>query len=200
MIPLSFAQARLWFLNQVEGPSPTYNVPLTVRLRGPLDREALRAAVTDLTDRHEALRTVYVERDGSPWQQVLDGPSVVWSVAEYTPEAVRTAAGHGFDLAAELPLRAHLFEAGPTDHTLLLVLHHIAADGWSLDPLVRDLATAYRARTAAGRHRSGSRCRCSTPTTRSGSRSCSARPTTRRACSPSNSPTGAPRWPSCRRS
>ncbi|WP_457027864.1 amino acid adenylation domain-containing protein [Kitasatospora sp. P5_F3] len=150
MIPLSFAQARLWFLNQLEGPSPTYNVPLTVRLRGPLDQEALRAAVTDLTDRHEALRTVYVERDGSPWQQVLDRPTPVWSVAAHTPEAVRTAAAHGFDLATELPLRAHLFRAGPTDHTLLLVLHHIAADGWSLGPLVRDLATAYRARSAGG--------------------------------------------------
>ncbi|MFJ9517237.1 amino acid adenylation domain-containing protein [Kitasatospora sp. NPDC101801] len=150
MIPLSFAQARLWFLNQVEGPSPTYNVPLTVRLRGPLDREALRAAVTDLTDRHEALRTVYVERDGSPWQQVLEQPSVVWSVAGHSAAAVRTAAAHGFDLATELPLRAHLFEAGPTDHTLLLVLHHIAADGWSLDPLLRDLATAYRARCHGG--------------------------------------------------
>ncbi|MER5866501.1 amino acid adenylation domain-containing protein [Kitasatospora sp. NPDC002040] len=148
MIPLSFAQARLWFLNQVEGPSPTYNVPLTVRLRGPLDREALRAAVGDLADRHEALRTVYQEREGSPWQQVLQQPEVPWAEAPYTAGAVTAAASHGFDLAAELPLRAQLFRAGPEDHTLLLVLHHIAADGWSLGPLLRDLAAAYRARTA----------------------------------------------------
>ncbi|BFV55961.1 hypothetical protein KCMC57_up10650 [Kitasatospora sp. CMC57] len=148
MIPLSFAQARLWFLNQVEGPSPSYNVPLAVRLRGPLDQEALRAAVTDLTERHEALRTVYREQDGTPWQLVLDRPEVPWETAGHTPAAVVEAASHGFDLATELPLRAHLFRSAPEDHTLLLVLHHIASDGWSVGPLLRDLATAYGARRA----------------------------------------------------
>ncbi|MGW2395272.1 amino acid adenylation domain-containing protein [Kitasatospora sp. NPDC001664] len=154
MTPLSFAQARLWFLNQVEGPSPTYNVPLTVRLTGPLDRAALRAAVTDLAERHEALRTVFTERDGIPYQQVLERPEIPWSVSRPAEGelvgAVRAAAAHGFDLATELPLRADLFEApaeqGRERHTLLLTLHHIAADGWSLAPLLRDLATAYRAR------------------------------------------------------
>ncbi|MFJ8042103.1 amino acid adenylation domain-containing protein [Kitasatospora sp. NPDC096147] len=162
MTPLSFAQARLWFLNQVEGPSPTYNVPLTVRLTGPLDRAALRAAVTDLAERHEALRTVFTEQDGIPYQQVLERPEIPWSLSRPADGelvgAVRAAAAHGFDLATELPVRADLFEHGaeqdqpeqhaPERHTLLLTLHHIAADGWSLAPLLRDLATAYRARTA----------------------------------------------------
>ncbi|MFK0101863.1 amino acid adenylation domain-containing protein [Streptomyces sp. NPDC091040] len=152
MIPLSFAQARLWFLNQVEGPSPTYNVPLTVRLRGPLDPDALRAALGDVLARHEALRTVYPELDDSPRQQVLDpyDAEVPWSVTEVTearlPEALTAAAAHGFDLATELPLRAELFRVGPEHHALLLVMHHIAADGWSLRPLLHDLAAAYTAR------------------------------------------------------
>ncbi|MEV5974551.1 condensation domain-containing protein, partial [Streptomyces sp. NPDC051921] len=154
MTPLSYAQARLWFLQQVEGPGPTYNVPLTVRLRGTLDTRALRAAVHDVVTRHEVLRTVFPEVDGEPRQQTLDASesTVPWAVTSVTedalPDAVRRAAAQGFDLGRELPLRVHLFRLADEDHLLLLAMHHIATDGWSLRPLLRDVAAAYESRLA----------------------------------------------------
>ncbi|MEY9968104.1 amino acid adenylation domain-containing protein [Streptacidiphilus sp. MAP12-16] len=156
MTPLSFAQTRLWFLQQVEGPAATYNVPLALHLHGPLDAEALRAAVTDLVGRHEVLRTLFPERDGQPWQHVLDAAEArpPWTRTLCAPELLEVelarVGGQGFDLAMELPLRARLFVLGPEQHVLLLVIHHIATDGWSLGPLLRDLAAAYAER-AQGR-------------------------------------------------
>ncbi|MFJ9695062.1 amino acid adenylation domain-containing protein [Kitasatospora sp. NPDC101183] len=154
VVPLSFAQRRLWFLNRLDGPNATYNIPLSYRLRGPLDREALRAALADLTERHESLRTVLPDHEGTARQHLL-APADAVPVLEVVrtdedglPGAARTAAAHAFDLAAEIPLRATLFALGDEDHVLLLTLHHIATDGWSMAPLTRDLATAYAARTA----------------------------------------------------
>ena len=153
VIPLSFAQQRLWFLNRLEPGSPAYNIPLRVRLRGPVDRTALGTALRDLADRHETLRTVFPETDGLPSQQVLTGgghPELV--IRAVRPGGLGAAADEAaracFDLSRDPPLRAWLFEAGPEDHLLLLVLHHIAADGWSMRPLWRDLGTAYAARHA----------------------------------------------------
>ncbi|MFD1935556.1 amino acid adenylation domain-containing protein [Nonomuraea mangrovi] len=153
-VPLSFAQRRMWFLYKLEGPSPTYNMPIGLRLSGDLDRAALEAALTDVVHRHEALRTVFPEHDGVPYQSVLDvshaRPQV--SVTDVEPDelpaAVRDAAGYGFDLATEIPIKAVLFAQGETEHVMLLLIHHIAADGLSLGPLRRDLARAYAARRA----------------------------------------------------
>ncbi|GCB52470.1 non-ribosomal peptide synthetase [Streptomyces sp. NL15-2K] len=151
--PLSSAQRRLWFLHRLEGPGAAYNIPLAVRLTGgPLDPDALRAALADLVARHEILRTVYPDADGIPCRRLLDAvrpePRVErLTEAELTGRLAELAA-EGFELAEDIPLRAHLLVLGPEDHVLLLVLHHIAADGWSLDPLLRDLATAYRSRLA----------------------------------------------------
>ncbi|MFE9749521.1 amino acid adenylation domain-containing protein [Saccharothrix saharensis] len=151
VLPLSFAQSRLWFLDQVEGGA-TYTIPVTVRLRGDLRPDALRAAVGDVVARHESLRTVFPAVDGSPVQRVLDAVVPAWS--EHTcadpDELVRDLAAEPFDLAAEPPLRAHLLRLAGDDHVLLLVLHHIAGDGWSTAPLLRDLAAAYRARLVGG--------------------------------------------------
>ncbi len=153
-VPLSFAQRRLWFLHHLDGPSATYNIPLAVRLAGDLDEAALRAALADLLTRHESLRTVFPENGGVPRQHVrelspADLPLVRRPAAgDDWPELVTAAARHCFDLAAELPVRAELIEAGPREHVLVLVLHHIAGDGWSLGVLWRDLATAYAARRA----------------------------------------------------
>ena len=151
-MPLSFAQARLWFLQQLEGANASYNIPIAVRLAGALDEEALELALGDLLTRHESLRTLLVSGDDGPRQLILPADAVpsplqvLASSPETFEDDVAAAAAHGFDLASEIPFRATLFRLGPDDHALLLLLHHSAADGWSVAPLLEDLAKAYAAR------------------------------------------------------
>ncbi len=157
MIPLSFAQQRLWFLDQLEGGGAR-NAPLALRLRGEVDPVALRAALGDVVDRHETLRTVFPVVDGRPWQRVLPAGTplemkiIPWE-SEYFSDLVHEmndVAFEAFDLATEPQIRARLY-ALADEHVLLLVLHHIVSDGWSVGPLLRDLDTAYKARVAGGR-------------------------------------------------
>ena len=191
-VPLSYAQRRLWFLERLEAgqgqgqESPhaggTYAIPLAVRLTGELDRAALEGALCDLVARHESLRTVFPEVLGVPRQEVVAASAarVGLEVASVTEDelaaALASAVGRGFDLARELPLRAHLYAletssgAAVADHVLLLVLHHIAGDGWSLRPLLRDLGGAVPGATGGHTSLAAVACRCSTPTTRCGSR------------------------------
>ncbi|MFD7662363.1 amino acid adenylation domain-containing protein [Streptomyces sp. NPDC059788] len=151
-VPLSYAQLRLWFLNRLDGAHGTYNISLALRLTGDLDRDALSGALSDLVGRHESLRTVFPDRDGTPRQHVLALEEAEFGLREHTTEEARLSglladgAARGFDLAREIPLRADLFRLSDTEHVLLLVLHHIAGDGWSLTPLADDLARAYAAR------------------------------------------------------
>ncbi|CAL9641874.1 D-alanine--D-alanyl carrier protein ligase [Streptomyces sp. enrichment culture] len=153
-IPLSPGQAGLWFLNDLEKTSATYVLPFAVRLSGRLDRAALEAAIIDVMGRHEALRTVLPQIDGEPRQVVLPPERVrpelpVMEVgAAELDEALRAAGNTVFDVTVDLPLRARLFTTGPDDHVLLLIMHHIASDGWSLAPLARDISRAYAARRA----------------------------------------------------
>ncbi|MYV64926.1 hypothetical protein GT043_02930, partial [Streptomyces sp. SID2131] len=153
-LPLSHAQQRLWVVQQIECTSAAYNFPLVLRLRGPLDADAWEAALADVTARHEALRTVFAERDGRVFQRVLPAgearPAVerLTATGDELPGLVDTAVNRPFDLAAELPLRAALVELGPEDHAAVLLLHHITTDEWSDRPFLRDLAAAYAARTA----------------------------------------------------
>ncbi|MGA5199485.1 amino acid adenylation domain-containing protein, partial [Streptomyces exfoliatus] len=153
-LPLSYAQRRLWFLNRLEGRSATYNMALTLNLRGPLDRAALGGALADLVERHESLRTVFLETAGDAWQVVLEAedacprlPVIEVSDRKEAAQLRTTFLNEGFDLASEPPLRAELLSVAPQEHVLMLVVHHIACDGWSMAPLTRDLLDAYAART-----------------------------------------------------
>ncbi|MFD7664968.1 amino acid adenylation domain-containing protein [Streptomyces sp. NPDC059788] len=163
-LPLSFAQQRLWFLSQLEGPNTTYNVPIAVRLTGRLNVRALSDALADVVARHEVLRTVYPPAQGGPWQRILppEAARLDLAVTETSREdldaRVTRAASHTFDLTAELPVRAALLSIAPDhgppggeadrprEHVLVLVVHHIAGDAWSMGPLWRDLSKAYAAR------------------------------------------------------
>ncbi|EPH40515.1 putative Dimodular nonribosomal peptide synthase [Streptomyces aurantiacus JA 4570] len=152
-VPLSFAQQRLWFLHRYEGPSATYNLSYVLPLSGELDVAALASALRDVVVRHESLRTLFVADDqGVAAQVVVAANDVVLDVpvrevaAEAMDAAVAEEAAYRFDLAAELPVRARVLRRGPDDHVLVLLIHHIAADGESMGPLARDLSAAYTAR------------------------------------------------------
>ncbi|MFK0012624.1 amino acid adenylation domain-containing protein [Streptomyces sp. NPDC091027] len=153
---LSFAQRRLWFIDQLQPGSPAYNVPVATRIRGPLDVPALHAALQDIVDRHEVLRTVYTYREGASEAvpRVVDGFRLPLPLTELADEdAVRpfydADAGAPFDLAGAVPLRARLGRIGAEDHVLVLNLHHIVTDGWSMRILYTELERAYAARTGA---------------------------------------------------
>ncbi|MET8682675.1 amino acid adenylation domain-containing protein [Streptomyces sp. NPDC004732] len=155
-LPLSYAQHRLWFLNRMRPGDPSYNLPMAVALRGCLDTAALHRALGDVVARHESLRTVFrdaVGRSGTPIQRVLPAGAsrptltVTSCAADRIAEALSASAREGFDLTEDLPLRAELLRITAEEHVLLLTLHHIAADAWSMGPLAQDLAAAYAART-----------------------------------------------------
>ncbi|MEV6773797.1 amino acid adenylation domain-containing protein [Nocardia sp. NPDC051030] len=158
-IPLSPAQQRMWFLNRFDAGSAAYNIPIAIRLRsadprsGALDVEAMRAAFTDLIARHEILRTVYPQLETGPVQVVLPLSDAavprleVRAIAATEVEsAVATLASTSFDVTAEVPLRAALWQVGEGDFILAMVVHHISGDGYSVGPLTRDLVSAYAAR------------------------------------------------------
>ncbi|MFE7558195.1 amino acid adenylation domain-containing protein [Kitasatospora sp. NPDC057500] len=154
-VPLSYGQRRFWFLHKLAGPDGTYNVPLVLRWDGELNQEALRAALGDLTARHETLRTLIRQLDGQAVQHILPvtaahpALTVEPVTPDRLPDALSAAAGRPFHLESELPLRAVLFTTGTSPgQTLLLLLHHIACDRASLRRLLDDLGTAYRARVA----------------------------------------------------
>ncbi|MEV8532122.1 amino acid adenylation domain-containing protein [Streptomyces sp. NPDC051211] len=142
----SFAQRRLWFLDQLAGGSSDSLLPLALRIRGDLDVPALERALTGIADRHEVLRTRYVQVDGEPVPRV-DPPGalvVERTEADSAEELFDRELARPLDLAADHPMRVTLARLGPAEHLLLVVVHHIAVDGWSWDVLLRELAAGYR--------------------------------------------------------
>ena len=155
-VPLSFAQQRLWFLDQLEPDNPLYNVPTALRLSGKLNVELLRRSLDAIVARHEALRTTFVPLDGSPVQVIGACRPVELTVIDlaHGPASEREAelrlalkeeSRRPFDLSADLMLRATLARLDRDEHVLLLVMHHIASDGWSREILFHELAVLYGA-------------------------------------------------------
>ncbi|HEU4561408.1 MAG TPA: non-ribosomal peptide synthase/polyketide synthase [Longimicrobium sp.] len=155
-LPLSFAQERLWFIDRLEPGSATYNIPMARRLGGALNQAALERALGEIVRRHEALRTVFREVDGSPVQVIASFDGFVLPVEDLSelsePDreaAVRRRAGEEarwpFDLSAGPLFRAALLRLGAEDHVLLLSMHHIVSDGWSMGVLFRELSALYEA-------------------------------------------------------
>src|SRR2546425_1126787 len=154
--PLSFAQQRLWFLDRLEQGSPLYNVPKAMRLKGALNVRALHDALNAILARHEVLRTTISALDGKPIQVITDGRSLSLPIADLSDwpyesgekkmyRLLDAEARRPFDLSSDLMIHATLVRLGKEDHTLLLVIHHVACDGWSIDILFRELAALYEA-------------------------------------------------------
>jgi mycobactin peptide synthetase MbtE len=147
---MSASQLRQWFQYRIDGPGPVNNIPFAARITGPCDVDAFVAALGDLVERHEVLRTTYTEIDGVPYQVVNDpaplpvrrarGADEAWLQAELDRER-----RYVFDLEAQWPIRAAVLSV-PGQHVLSIMVHHIAADHWSAGVLFTDLVTAYRAR------------------------------------------------------
>jgi amino acid adenylation domain-containing protein len=155
-LPLSFAQQRMWFLDQWQPGNPVYNIPAAVRLSGPLDIAAFAGALREIVRRHEALRTAFPELDGRPVQVISPRPALDVPLIdlEALPEVereiemrqlVEAEARASFDLAAGPLIRAALLRMGGDEHVVLVNLHHIVADGWSVNVLIRELAAIYGA-------------------------------------------------------
>jgi acyl carrier protein len=173
--PLSFAQQRLWFLDQLEPGSSAYNVPVALRMTGALDVAALERTLTEICRRHEVLRTRFTVENGEP-VQVIDEPmpfslTVIEVEDEQRVRQLREEeAARPFDLAKGPLVRAQLLKLNEEEHALFFTMHHIVSDGWSMSVLIKEVGALYAAFVkASSRH-----CRnspSSTPTTLSGSAS-----------------------------
>jgi len=155
-LPLSFAQQRLWFIDQLDPGNSVYNFPAAVRLTGPLDLTALQQSLNEIVKRHEVLRTTFVTVDGRPAQVIAQTSAVtlalvdLWALSEADreTEVLRLAIEESrrpFDLAKGPLLRASLLQLGEQEYVGLLTMHHIVADGWSSGVLIREMAVLYHA-------------------------------------------------------
>jgi hypothetical protein len=176
---LSFGQERLWFLHQLDSANAAYNLRTAVRLQGHLDIPALEASLQQVVDRHESLRTKIVADNGRAQQQIQSAmplPLPITDLTGLTGAAQETAVQQHSDAEAQAPFdlangplfRARLLKRQPDDHILLLTMHHIISDGWSIGILIREIATLYQTRVAHLPARCPT-CPCSTPTLPPGS-------------------------------
>ncbi|HLK58301.1 MAG TPA: amino acid adenylation domain-containing protein [Chthonomonadaceae bacterium] len=155
-LPLSFAQERLWFMDQLHSGSSLFNLPMALRLHGKLDVEALRRALVTLQQRHEALRTVFAVHQGQPVQVIQEGEVAPLTIEEIEPlseerkeeviaQRVLAEAQHPFDLVKGPVYRCYLLRLGAKEHVMVLTLHHIAADDTTTAVFMRELSALYRA-------------------------------------------------------
>uniref|UniRef100_A0A0C1NLP2 Non-ribosomal peptide synthetase n=1 Tax=Tolypothrix bouteillei VB521301 TaxID=1479485 RepID=A0A0C1NLP2_9CYAN len=153
-IPLSFAQQRMWFLQQLDVNTSFYNLPAAMRFVGTLDVTALEYSFNYIISRHETLRTNFIQVNGQPFQVIHPRLSLKLTVVDLRSESERESycqqlaveeTQRPFDLATDPLVRASLFKLTETEHILLLVIHHIVSDGWSMGVLIREIAAAYQA-------------------------------------------------------
>ncbi|KAB8334020.1 non-ribosomal peptide synthetase, partial [Scytonema tolypothrichoides VB-61278] len=160
-IPLSFAQQRMWFLQQLEPESAYYNLPAAMRFEGQLNVAALEYSINYIINRHETLRTNFIQLDGQPFQIIHPERSLTLNVVDlrflhmselaeskldiYCQQLAIQETQRPFDLATDPLVRASLFKLTETEHVLLLVIHHIVSDGWSMGILVREITAVYQA-------------------------------------------------------
>jgi len=160
-LPLSLPQQRLWFIHQLEGGSTAYHIPLGIRMRGALDREALQAALDGVMTRHEALRTIFIQADGKPEQSIVPKASFslqfldlrTREIGQREIEVLKFAeeeATAPFNLSTGPLIRGRLLQLSDEEHVLLITMHHMVSDGWSVGILVRDLGALYGAHLKGG--------------------------------------------------
>ena len=158
-LPISFSQERLWFLEQLEPDRALHNIPFAIRLEGKLDARALEHSLADIVRRHEPLRTVFKNENGRPLAVIEPADSFALPVTDLSPlpsterdaiaqQLVAAEAQLTFDLARSPLLRGQLLRLAPEEHLLLLTVHHIACDGWSMGVLYRELAALYETRVS----------------------------------------------------
>ncbi|TKT78148.1 non-ribosomal peptide synthetase [Aquamicrobium sp. LC103] len=153
-LPLTPAQLHFWVQQQLKPESTAYLIAFSWRLRGTLDRDALQRSLQHIVDRHEPLRTSFAVTDGETWQNIQEkcdlplGFTDLAAAPERLAKEVQGAAASAFNLARAPLLRAHLFRLAERDHTLVICMHHIVADGWSRGIFMRELAACYRAFSA----------------------------------------------------
>ncbi|OPF19391.1 non-ribosomal peptide synthetase [Microcystis aeruginosa KW] len=156
-LPLSFAQQRLWFLDQLQPNSALYNIPMVLHFRGNLNQKALEQSLREICDRHEVLRTNFVTIDGQPTQIIQTTRETISVVdlqdlpiqeqAEKTQQLKQKQATQPFDLAKESLIRITLVVLSETEHLLLVCMHHIISDGWSIEVFIHELTSLYNAYT-----------------------------------------------------
>ncbi|GAX39730.1 amino acid adenylation domain-containing protein [Tolypothrix sp. NIES-4075] len=155
-MPVSFAQQRLWFLQQFEPESGFYNIPVAMRFQGQLNVAALEQSLNQIINRHEALRTNFIQVNGQPMQVIASSstlPLAVYDLQQLEPtgreitcrQLIIEEAAQPFDLASDVLMRASLFQLTEKEHVLVLVMHHIVSDGWSIGVLIREIAAVYQA-------------------------------------------------------
>jgi hypothetical protein len=150
-LPLSFAQQRLWFLDQLAPGSAAYNLSGRLRLEGPLDASSLEASLNEIVRRHEGLRTIFSTRDGEPVQIILPDLHLSLPLIELetaTQQFCEEEAQRPFDLSTGPLIRTHLLRLSTEEHILLLSMHHIMSDGWSIGVLIHEMAALYEAYAA----------------------------------------------------